>query len=398
MYMSPEQCRSSRSATDRSDVYALGTLLFEMLAGRLPFIAKDPGEFIVMHMYEPAPSLASVMPGANPVLQALVDSMLDKNPERRPAMTDVLRTLRELSGTMGEQASLELDLRKTDGEAGRALSPSQLVEATAATLESEVVPKPDWLTKPGQTSAKGKGAETSSRDEVDSIASKRSQSSTSSPSLGERVLGRLRDTGRRSLARPREIGDELWSLLIRRGKKRRIATAILAGLVLVAGLLGPFYLGRSSVKLERQIGQSARPVPPAVPVPPPPIAAPPPVSPPSPPEPQLPADVRAALQLSEKLVRIGDVNEAMKGLRRALSKRSHPALWSTLGQLACRKDKLSVANQALAKLPSGRPDSDGPRRDLLTICKAYDVLENKTGKLVKLAGARSSSLRLRPVR
>ena len=393
MYMSPEQCRSSRNTTDRSDVYALGTILFELLAGRLPFLAKDPGEYIVLHMYEPAPTVASLVPGCAPALAALIDSMLDKNPERRPAMSAVVRELRDLSGSVGEQASLELDLRKAEEARSPTLTSSEFAYATAATQEASVVPRPN------EPAAGGRGAGRDGSGEQAAAGSAGSLPSNSMPSLGERVLGRLRDAGRRSWVRQREIGDELWSLLVRRGKKRRIASLVLLVGLIIFGLLGPFFLGRSSVRREPQNPDATRPPPAVAEVARPPLPGPP--APPAvaapPPAPPLSASVRAALATSDQQAQAGDTAQAIKVLRRALAKDPHPQLWSALGQIACRKDKLSLANQALSNLPEGRSESEPARRELLSLCKTYDILENKSGKLVKLVPTRSS-LRLRPVR
>jgi eukaryotic-like serine/threonine-protein kinase len=57
LYMSPEQCRGAGTVDARADIYALGVMLFEMLAGRPPFTAEGLGELFALQMFEPAPPL-----------------------------------------------------------------------------------------------------------------------------------------------------------------------------------------------------------------------------------------------------------------------------------------------------------------------------------------------------
>ncbi|MFO0577733.1 MAG: protein kinase [Polyangia bacterium] len=99
-YMSPEQCRSNKQITDRSDTYSLGILLFEMLTQRLPFTEQSSGELIAAHLYQNPPSLATVASDLPPALTALVDRMLSKEPSARPAMTEVAESLAELSAQL----------------------------------------------------------------------------------------------------------------------------------------------------------------------------------------------------------------------------------------------------------------------------------------------------------
>lgn len=98
VYMSPEQCRGAGAVDHRSDIYALGCVLFRMVCGRPPFHAEGLGEIIACHLREPPPSLRSIEPSVSPQLDALVQRTLAKSPDNRFAsmaeLADVLRALR----------------------------------------------------------------------------------------------------------------------------------------------------------------------------------------------------------------------------------------------------------------------------------------------------------------
>jgi serine/threonine protein kinase len=81
-YISPEQVRGDR-VDARADLYSLGCVLFEMLAGRPPF-EGDLAALSYAHTHTPAPRVRSINPAVPPAMDELVAAMLEKDPAKRP--------------------------------------------------------------------------------------------------------------------------------------------------------------------------------------------------------------------------------------------------------------------------------------------------------------------------
>jgi len=95
-YMAPEQCRGAKHVTDRSDVYSLGVILYQMLAGKPPFTGDTVGELIAMHLADSEPALTEIAPHVDPEICALVHLMLRKKPAERPSVETVALELKRL--------------------------------------------------------------------------------------------------------------------------------------------------------------------------------------------------------------------------------------------------------------------------------------------------------------
>ena len=89
-YMSPEQCKSSARVDHRSDIYSLGCILFELLAGKSPYDG-DAGELIAKHQLAPIPRLRSARPEISAYVDVLISSMLAKEPSDRPGSMERVR-------------------------------------------------------------------------------------------------------------------------------------------------------------------------------------------------------------------------------------------------------------------------------------------------------------------
>lgn len=82
-YMSPEQLRASRDVDGRTDIWALGTILYELLTGTVPFPANTLTQLTAMVIAEPPRPIESLRPDIPPPLRAIILRCLEKKAEHR---------------------------------------------------------------------------------------------------------------------------------------------------------------------------------------------------------------------------------------------------------------------------------------------------------------------------
>src|SRR5947208_9215796 len=100
-YMSPEQAAGDREIDGRSDIYSLGVVAYQMLAGELPFQAPTVPGILMKHITERAPLITDRRPEVPEDLAACVMRSLEKDPEDRWPTADALRrALEARSATM----------------------------------------------------------------------------------------------------------------------------------------------------------------------------------------------------------------------------------------------------------------------------------------------------------
>ncbi len=116
-YMAPEQALG-HAVDHRADVYALGVILFEMVAGRRPFVAKTAREVMVQHLTASVPRPSRLNPAGRipEALEKLILACLAKNPERRPQsikeLEQRLRTILDQLPTAADAAAARSSARR----------------------------------------------------------------------------------------------------------------------------------------------------------------------------------------------------------------------------------------------------------------------------------------------
>jgi serine/threonine-protein kinase len=105
-YMAPEQCYGERDIDQRADVWALGVILYECLAGVRPVEGASMGQVLKRMLHEGIVPIEQRVPGVPPELAALMRRMLSQAREQRPRdLTEVRQVLSEVAGRVSQPAA-----------------------------------------------------------------------------------------------------------------------------------------------------------------------------------------------------------------------------------------------------------------------------------------------------
>jgi serine/threonine protein kinase len=143
-YMAPEQIAQSSAIDWPADVWAMGIVLFEILAGRCPF-EGDPAQVLIAVQTQPMPRIESFVPSLAPDLAGIVHQALQADPERRPSMQSLREQLLAWSARQARLANTATDFAKPARAFG------ELTETELQTLEPDaelIEAEPEELIEP----------------------------------------------------------------------------------------------------------------------------------------------------------------------------------------------------------------------------------------------------------
>jgi eukaryotic-like serine/threonine-protein kinase len=135
LYMSPEQMSSSRNVDMRTDIWALGVILYESLTGRVPFEAETMPQLCGMILQDPPRPLHELRPDLPPALQHVVLRCLEKNREHRFNNVAELAYALAPFGLPAAHRSAER-ISRVLGAAGFPSAPSPVVSAVSSRADS----------------------------------------------------------------------------------------------------------------------------------------------------------------------------------------------------------------------------------------------------------------------
>ncbi|MGH6631659.1 MAG: serine/threonine protein kinase, partial [Burkholderiales bacterium] len=138
-YMAPEQCQGEE-ADARSDVYSLGIVLYELLTGVAPFLAKTPTGVAIKHVTEKPRPLHEIQPGVTENVERVVLRALEKEPSAR--QQTALELAREFEAAI-----------RADGVTDALIRSGEQAQVDSDTLRLAKSQKTDLISKPQETGA-----------------------------------------------------------------------------------------------------------------------------------------------------------------------------------------------------------------------------------------------------
>jgi serine/threonine protein kinase len=123
-YMSPEQARGDADIDRRSDIYALGAILFEMLTGQLPYQADTPMGIAIKHVIDDVPRILTVKPDLPPAVDGvIVKAMAKERNGRYSSASELANTITSVATAATQQAARAVDMTRIEQAPKRSTPP-----------------------------------------------------------------------------------------------------------------------------------------------------------------------------------------------------------------------------------------------------------------------------------
>lgn len=164
-YMSPEQVHGDQEIDGRSDIYALGVILFEMLTGQMPYRADTPAKLMMAHVLNPTPRILEVRPDLPAECNAVITKAMAKDRAERynsaSEMAQVLTGTYERPPITAAAAAAAATIVEPMPTAARPTTAGAMGQQTAASVSPATyppTPPPGVITPPPQADeGEGKG-------------------------------------------------------------------------------------------------------------------------------------------------------------------------------------------------------------------------------------------------
>ena len=141
-YMSPEQVRGDETIDHRSDIYALGVILFEMLTGMLPYQSDTPVGVAMMHITDPLPQIHMLNPALPPSTQDVINrSMAKERDDRYPNALALASAVTNLANSAAREKTSQTAI-KTSAPPATLLEPQLESPPTLLGSQAPLTPPP----------------------------------------------------------------------------------------------------------------------------------------------------------------------------------------------------------------------------------------------------------------
>ena len=147
-YMAPEQAAGDPSTDHRSDIYSYGCMVYELLAGRPPFVEKSPRRLMAAHMSDTPENIKTLRPDTPDALAVMLMRCLEKEPSDRPQRAaEIVATLESVTSGGGHSAmpSVLLGGQGMLKKALVAYTVAFVAVALIARLAITAIGLPDWV-------------------------------------------------------------------------------------------------------------------------------------------------------------------------------------------------------------------------------------------------------------